>query len=78
VSDKPQNSDSDQSEAEKGPRSAKAAKDDRAARLSDALRGNLRRRKAQTKARPSSAKGEKGPGLLAAIKSEKQSGADKD
>lgn len=46
------------------------AGDERAARLSTALRGNLRRRKAQAKSRDDKDLGSKGPGLLAAIKSE--------
>ncbi|MCV6548591.1 MAG: hypothetical protein OIF56_15150 [Cohaesibacter sp.] len=45
--------------------------DKRKARLSDALRGNLRRRKAQSKSRSDSDLGSKGPGLLAAIKEDK-------
>lgn len=44
--------------------------DERAVRLSTALRGNLRRRKAQAKSRSGKDMGSKGPGLLAAIKSQ--------
>ncbi len=69
MSDKSQQQ-SDQSASDKVKSAGRKADDERAARLSSALRGNLRRRKAQAKSRDDKDLGSKGPGLLAAIKSD--------
>jgi len=69
VSDKCQNS-SDQSAGDKVKSPGRKIGKERDERLSSALRGNLRRRKAQAKKRDDKDLGSKGPGLLAAIKSE--------
>jgi hypothetical protein len=76
VSDKSQQQ-SDPSKDGKTTSGVEKRKAEQASRLSDALRGNLRRRKAQSKSRVDSDLGSKGPGLLAAIKSDVKKKSDR-